>query len=178
MNRKSIRKWEIAGFFIITLLGSALHFCYEWSGGFRPLALFCAVNESVWEHLKMGFWPALFFAMIEYFAFGKKNKNFWVAKTAALYTIPIIITSVFYLLKALMGKHAVWIDIALFIVSILISQYISYMTITSFRDYSKFSTAALILLVILTAAFSLFTFFPPKLDLFKNPQTGGYGIPK
>ncbi|MDF2591595.1 MAG: hypothetical protein K0S75_1061 [Clostridia bacterium] len=176
MNSRKVLKWEIAGFFIISLVGSAFHFCFEWSGYFKPLALFCAVNESVWEHVKMGFWPAAFFAIIEYFAYGKVKKNFIIAKTAALYMIPLVIISVYYLLEATIGKHSVWIDIALFIVAILISQWISYKVTTSYKDYSGYKILSFVFLLIIIAAFSLFTFYPPTMELFKDPATGGYGI--
>lgn len=177
MYNKKIFRWEIIGFFIIALVGSAFHFCYEWSGYYKPLALFCAVNESVWEHAKMGFWPAVFYALIEYFAFGRNKKNFLAAKTIALYIIPLTIILVFYLLEATIGKHSFWIDIALFIAAILISQWVSYKIITSFRDYSRYNGFFALLIILILVAFSLFTFFPPKLEMFKNPKTGGYGIP-
>jgi hypothetical protein len=176
LNHKRILKWEIIGFFIISLVGSAFHFCYEWSGFFKPLALFCAVNESVWEHVKMGFWPAVFYAIAEFFAFGKYKKNFLAAKTGALYMIPIIIIVVYYLLEAILGKHAVWIDITLFIAAILISQRFSYKVITSYKDYRRYNVLSYILLILIVIAFSLFTFFPPHMELFKDPPTGAYGI--
>lgn len=176
MNNKSILKWEIVGFFIISLIGSAFHFCFEWSGYFKPLALFCAVNESVWEHLKMGFWPAVFYAIVEFFTFGKIRKNFLIAKTSAFYIIPIVIIVVYYLLEATIGKHAVWIDIALFVFAILISQLFSYKIITSPRDYSGYKGISFLLIALILIAFSLFTFSPPHLELFRDPLTGTYGI--
>lgn len=177
MSKKGIVRWELLGFFFIALFGAAFHFCYEWSGSYKPLALFCAVNESVWEHLKMGFWPALFFAIAEYFVFGKKLKNFWVAKTLALYIMPILIVILYYSAKAILGDHSFWIDIAIFNIAIAVSQIISCRIITSYTDYGKYRTPAYIFLAILIAAFSLFTFFPPNLELFKDSNTGNYGIP-
>ncbi len=177
MNKKDIFKLELIGFFVITIIGTLLHFCFEWSGSFKPLALFCTVNESVWEHLKMGFWPAFFFALYEYFKFGRKNHNFWIAKTVALYIIPLTIIIVFYLVKAITGNHYIWLDISLFVIAIALSQIVSYKIITSTKDYSKYKIPSLILLIILTIAFSLFTYFPPKLELFKDTTTNTYGIP-
>lgn len=178
MDKRKILKWEILGFFVITLIGTAFHFCFEWSGNFKPLALFCAVNESVWEHLKIGFWPAVFYAIAEYFAFGKNNKNFITAKTLAFYVIPIVITVVFYILEAAMDHHPLWMDIALFNLAILLSQIVSYKVLTSSKDYSKYNRISYILLLIIVAAFSLLTYFPPKLGLFMESRTGIYGIPK
>jgi hypothetical protein len=156
-------------------MGSLLHFCFEWSGSFAPLALFCAVNESVWEHLKLGFWPGLFFAFLEYFLFGKRVNNFWVAKVLSLYIIPISIIVLFYSYTAVLGRHTLALDILIFVFSIALAQFISYSLMSSEKDYSAFNKVALILLAVLTLAFSLFTYFPPKLELFLDPRTGNLG---
>lgn len=177
MDNKRIFKIELVGFILITVVGSLLHFCFEWSGSYKPAALFCAVNESVWEHLKIGFWPAFFYALYEYFAFGRQKKNFWPAKTIALYLIPLTITVVFYLVEALTGSHYLWLDIGMFVAAIALSQYVSYKVTTSKKDYSKYKGISIVLLILIIAAFSLLTYFPPKLELFKNPQNGTYGIP-
>lgn len=56
------RKWWIICFLSI-LAGSALHFLYDlWP---NPLtAVFAPVNESVWEHLKLLYWPFLAAAFV------------------------------------------------------------------------------------------------------------------
>jgi hypothetical protein len=53
--KNSILKWEIIGIVFIVLAGGLLHFVFEWSGSWRPLAIIAAVNESTWEHLKLAF---------------------------------------------------------------------------------------------------------------------------
>jgi len=53
--KRKILIWEISGFFFILLTGTFLHFIFELSSFWRPAALFGAVNESTWEHLKMVF---------------------------------------------------------------------------------------------------------------------------
>ena len=50
-------------FFLTALAGAGLHFVYE----LCPLpivGLFAPVNESVWEHLKLFFWPFLAAAFV------------------------------------------------------------------------------------------------------------------
>ena len=58
--------WEIGSFIWVVLAGSALHFSFELSEFWTPLAFISAVNESVWEHLKMYFWPGLIYALVQY----------------------------------------------------------------------------------------------------------------
>jgi hypothetical protein len=63
--KRIIRKRELIGIAVIAGLGSLLHFAFEWSGELRPVAIFAAVNESVFEHLKLTYWPALFYTAVE-----------------------------------------------------------------------------------------------------------------
>jgi hypothetical protein len=178
MDNKKIFQWELVGFIFTVIIGSLLHFCFEWSGSFKPLAIICAVNESVWEHLKLGFWPFLIFSIIEYFAFGKENANFWIAKAVGLFIIPITITLGFYLYTSILGTHNLIIDIGLFILSILLAYTASYKILTSKKVYSNFSKASIGFIIIATILFSLLSYFPPKLNIFKDSQTGSYGIPE
>ena len=79
----------------ISLLGGVLHFTFGWSGYNPVVGIFSAVNESVWEHLKLGFWPALLYMIIEY-RFLKAANNFFLAKTVVPYTMTAIIPAIFY----------------------------------------------------------------------------------
>lgn len=177
MNYRTVSKWETAGFFFIVIIGTLLHFCFEWSGSYAPFALFCAVNESVWEHLKLGFWPGLLFAILEYAFWGNNVKNFLAAKALSLYILPIVIVVLFYSYTAILSTHILIIDISIFVIAVLIAQVISFRMIISRRNYSALSRTALVMLAVLTLAFSLFTYFPPKLELFLDPRTGKAGIP-
>ena len=57
--KRELRRWEIVGFIATGLFGTLLHFVYEWTGGNRVIAVFSAVNESTWEHMKLLFIPFL-----------------------------------------------------------------------------------------------------------------------
>ena len=63
MKRK-LRRWEIVGFAVTGLLGTLLHFVYDWTGEMRVAAAFSAVNESTWEHMKLLFVPFLVFTVV------------------------------------------------------------------------------------------------------------------
>jgi len=176
MNKK-ILLWQIIGIIFAVVIGSMLHFVFEWLKSAKPVALIGAVNESTWEHLKIGFWPAFVFAIIEYFSFGKKQKNFCLAKMVNLYLIPILIIAFFYGYMAIIEDN-LFMDIFIFILAIVIAYLISYKIIVSQKDFSKLKALVIILIIIEIAAFSLFTYFPPHNFLFKDPVFGGYGIIK
>lgn len=78
------KKAFIIGAIITSILGVISHFLYEWSGENKFVALFCAVNESTWEHLKLLFFPFLLWIIISHFVLNDTSKEYFI-----LYTIPI-----------------------------------------------------------------------------------------
>lgn len=175
-ERKSVFSYEVIGMFFIIILGSLLHFTFEWSGHQPIVGVFSAVNESVWEHLKLGFWPALFYAIIEYRLLKKSTNNFLLAKTVGLYVIPIVIIVTFYSYTAITGESVFIIDILTFIVAVIIGQFSSYKLLTYKKLSEELEKISLVALIVLGLAFVIFTFYPPHLPIFQDPISGEYGI--
>jgi cation transport ATPase len=174
--KKSIVVWEISGAFIISSMGSLLHFVFAFVDEWPPAALIAAVNESVWEHLKLAFWPAFIYALIQWPFFRKKAKNFWTAKTFGILSMPVIIASFFYAYTSFSGHNILWLDISLFVFAVFAGQMISWRLLLLKPVSPRRKILAMALLVLVTAAFSLFTFFPPHLPIFCDPRTGQFGI--
>ena len=170
--------YELVGIVFIIILGSMLHFTFEWSGNNPAVGGFSAVNESVWEHLKLVFWPALLFMLIEYVPLKKTVNNFGLAKTVGVYMAITTIPIIFYSYTAITGKSMFVIDITTFIVAVIIGQISSYKLLTHKKLSENLGRISLVLLVMLGIAFVLFTFYPPQLPIFRDPITGKYGIPK
>jgi hypothetical protein len=172
--------WEVGGFFFITLVGSALHFTFELSNFSSPVvAFFSAVNESIWEHLKMVFWPGAVFALVEYSFVRRDVNNFLTAKTASLFTMPMVIATGWYAYTAFTGRSILQIDGLLFFLAALTGQLISY-RLLGMPPFSRQANAIAIGgLVLMLVAFSTFTYRPPHISLFEHRDlmdTGQYGI--
>ncbi len=176
MNKK-IFYYHIGGIIFTVLAGSFLHFIYELSGFLKPVALFGAVNESTWEHLKIAFWPAFIFGIIEYFSYGKNRNNFFLAKAKQIYIIPILIVVFFYGYTAF-TEHNLFLDIFIFILAIVIGYITSYKILVWQRDFSKYKILSLSFIIIAVIVFSLLSYFPLENFLFLDPVTGSYGIIK
>jgi hypothetical protein len=153
-----------------------LHFTFEWSGQLAPVGVIAAVNESVWEHLKIGFWPALFYAAFEYRYLKGATNNFVVAKAAGIYVIPVAIVVIFYSYTAIVGHDILIVDILIFVIAIALGQLVSYKGLTSRRLPPWLDKVGIALVVILAAVFGVFTFYPPHLPIFRDSLTGAYGI--
>lgn len=168
-------QWEITGIIFIFFVGSFLHSAFELSGGVTLMAIIGAVNESLWEHLKMGFWPVVFLALIEY-PFLKNNPNFMVAKTVSMYVIPFSIVILFYAYTAILGYNTIAMDVFIFIVAVILGQVASYKILMWSELPSTLTWVALAAAVVLAIIFAVFTFYPPHLSIFRDSITGGYGI--
>lgn len=174
--KKTILRWELVGIIVISLVGALLHFLFEWTNYWPTVALIAAVNESVWEHCKIGFWPALFFALVEYPFIKNSTNNFLVAKSAGLVSIPIVIISSFYGYTAVTRDHYFPVDISIFILSIAVGQFVSYKILTTDKMPSARHRLAAAGLAMMIAAFSLLSYFPARIALFEHHQSKQYGI--
>ena len=78
------------GIIVIFLTGALLHFTYEMSEHNKCVAVFSAVNESTWEHIKIAMTPTIIWSIYEIIKYGF-NGNFLVAKSLCLLTLIIVI---------------------------------------------------------------------------------------
>jgi len=175
-----IFKWEMWGILFIMLLGSLLHFTFDLSGSWKPLGIISAVNESVWEHLKLVFWPAVFWMVIEYYFVYRNNKdnypNFLLAKAIGAYLMPVVIVIIFYSYTIFTGESILAVDLSSFVIAVIIGQFVSYRLLRDLKSSRVYNWLGLAMLVVAIILFAMFTFFPPEVGLFRDPPTGGYGI--
>jgi len=171
-----ILKFEIWGMFFISVVGSLLHFTFNWLGRFWLVGAFSAVNESTWEHLKLAAVPAIVWAVLESKVFKSRANNFLCAKALGIWLMPILIVAFFYSYKAILGHNLLVIDISIFIASAVIGQLASYKIMTIPEFSQKFNIVCLISLTVLLLAFIIFTFYPPHFFLFRDPIFDQYGI--
>ena len=170
-----IKTWQIITVIVCIILGTLLHFTYEWSGENMLVGLFSAVNESTWEHLKLAFFPMLLMAIIGYFIIGKRTNNYWFSQALGILTAMSFITTFFYTYRGILGINIDALNIGSFIVAILLGGFVSYKVLASRRIYNA-ELVSIVFLIILLLSFILYTFEPPQIALFENPLTGEYGI--
>lgn len=173
--RDPLFKFALIGSLFSIILGAALHFVFEWSNFSPIVAPIAAVNESTWEHMKLGFWPLLIWALVEYYFFKLRSKNFVIAKSISIAVYCVLVPTLFYIYSAVLGDHYLALDIAIFVISIFIGQYIGYKILAVKKELNLERTGAFVTMILLFA-FVLFTFFPPEIFLFEDPVDGGYGI--
>jgi len=185
MNRKlKLGLWEAGCVIWVCVAGSLLHFAFELSDYWTPLALMAAVNESAWEHTKMYFWPGLVYALVQYTYTRDIADNYWFGKAAALAITPVTIFITYYsymgYIAATGGKASLPTMLMIMVFGISFGQYVSYRILSAPPLSDSLRRYALPMYASLIAMFSTFTFLPPKLFLFENffcyQYTGEYGI--
>lgn len=174
-----LRRWELGGFLFTCAAGTLLHFAYEWSGENAVVGAFSAVNESVWEHMKLLFFPLFAAALAEMAAVGDHFKGFWTAKAAGIGLGLLVIPAVHYTYTGALGVSVMWVDIALFYVAAAAAFLAETPLLLRQRQRSGGAQmAAMLLLWALALLFVFFTYYPPHIPLFRDPTTMGYGLGK
>ena len=124
MSKKTIKNYQIFSVVFSMILGVILHFTYNIFNGNLFVATFSAINESVWEHLKLVFFPMLLVTIIGYFYIGKDIPNFLCSKTIGINTSMLFIITFFYTYSGILGSNIAVIDIILFLISVILGEYI------------------------------------------------------
>ena len=148
--------------------GTALHFLYTISPNLIS-ALLAPVNESVWEHLKLLFWPVLGAAVV-LSARAPCRIRLWCGFLTALLAMPVFLLGMYYLLRRL-GLSGLALDILLYYVTIFGGFWLAWHLQRAGR-LQRHCGILLMLVILYGAGLILFTFAAPPLKLFTPPAAG------
>lgn len=169
-------RWLLTGIPILFIIAVPLHFLYDWTMENKVVGLFAPVNESLWEHLKLAFFPILIWYIAGYYRFGRSQKRDWpkyvLSCAAAEIGCFLFIPAFFYTYTGAFGIESLILDIF----SLLLALLFSFLPAIHIWKFAKTNTAAgilaLALLVLMCGAFFCFTYFPPHIPLFADPTAG------
>lgn len=172
-----LKKYHIIGFIFTIILGSLLHFTYEFSNENMIVGYFSAINESTWEHLKLLITPVIIFSIFEYFIYGKDIDNFIIVKAMSILLGMFVIVASFYTYTGIIGDNYTILDIGTFILGVFATYYFSYkMLQTNFLYKENSSYIGFFIIFLLIFSMIYFTTNPPKINLFLDPVTNTYGV--
>lgn len=171
-QKNNILKIEVIITILTLILGILLHFTFEWSNNNLIIGCFSSVNESTWEHLKLIFFPMLLSTVIV--SFISKKENYICSKTKGILIALSFVIIFFYTYTGIIGNNITFLDISSFFIAIILGEFYSYQKIKN--NNSCNNLIAIIILLVLTLCFILFTFFPPHIGLFKDPVNNMFGI--
>ena len=165
-----MNKYTLWGIIFSTVLGTFLHFAYDFSGQNAVIGIFSATNESIWEHLKLLFYPVLIFSVFQYFADANEIHAFIPSRVKGLLLGLAFIVIAYYTYSGVIGKNYDFINILIFIISVIITFIMTNIFIkNSGEPTSVCIGASLVAVAVLIALFTIFTFYPLPLNLFADP---------
>ena len=176
--KKAIPYWQMVGFIFTAVVGTLLHFLFDWSGGNVAVALFSAVNESIWEHLKLLFYPMLLFAAAEYCSWGREAESFWCIKLIGSLLGFVLIVVVYYTYTGSLGVNADWFNITLFFLTAGVVYWVETKLFQRGFACAVGEKWAVLSIFLIMTLFTVLTFLPPQVPLFHDPMTGTYGFQK
>lgn len=115
------------------ILGSICHFLYEFSDYNPFLALIVPVNESVWEHLKLVFFPVLFLTIAEYSLRRPNPSMLFASRFVGVIFAMAAITVLFYLYTFIAGRSILLLDILIYFTGICLCYIASSNLFPRFR---------------------------------------------
>lgn len=166
--KQSLSIWQFGGFVFTTLVGSILHFLFDWTNESSLVAPFSAINESTWEHMKLIYFPMLIFALFQS-RFFYEYKNFWCIKLIGIITALILIPMLFYTYNGALGKSSHFVNIGIFFVTAAISFILEWHLFKNTTLTCKRPWLPLIIICLIGLLFVVFTYSPPKIPLFNDP---------
>ena len=175
MPKKTLLRLEIAGPVIVFIIASFLHFIYRLSPNVLT-SLFGAVNESIWEHIKIFTIAYLFYGFIELFWAKPQFKRFVVSKTAGVIIQGVFIPLAFYLFSFFVKKPVLIVDLLIGLIASVLGFLVSFKLYSSSREIEKYYLTSLMLLLLIMLSILCFTYFPPEAELFRDVITGEYGV--
>ena len=165
----------ITSILIISTVGTISHYLYDISNHNKIIGLFCAVNESTWEHIKLALTPTILWSIVDGLLYGS-NPNYFLAKLVSLLVIIILMPLLFYGYKMIIKKNSVILNIVNFYIVIIASQLSFYYILQAKPITFIPNYLSCLGLFIVFGAYLLLTLMPLKNFIFKDPISKKYGF--
>lgn len=159
----------IIGTLFVAIIGTLFHFVYEWSNQNFLVGLIAPVSESTWEHIKLLFFPMLFYSIYEIIRLRFTFSCLASANALGILLGSLSIPILFYTYSGILGTNYLVLDIATFFISVIIAFTCSYL-FTKNCKLKSYTKLLWIFVILLALCFFIFTYFPPKIGLFQAPH--------
>ena len=174
--KKCLFLWQAAGFIFTGALGTILHFLYDWSNESLFTALFAAVDESIFQHMKLLFFPMLIFSFIQARFIKCSLQSFFGTKLVGITIGILMIPILYYTYTGALGVSADWFNIVIFFICAAFVYWLEYKLFSKGIKFKISDFVAKTVLFLMALIFIFLTFNPPHIPLFADPLTKLYGI--
>ena len=145
------------------------HFLYDLLNKPLILAPFLAIDESVFEHLKLLFYPIYIVSIVEGVILKKNLPSFIASRIIAVIASSILLVILYYIIWFINGGEGIEIvSIISYFVFMLTTYIISENFQEEYKENKVFIYAGIIIMFIYITFLTFFTFYKPDVDFFIN----------
>lgn len=157
-------------FRILFIAGWLWHLLYAITGYNDVVGLIAPVNESVWEHLKLGYGATLVLMVDDALrALRKQQRASVIGRAVGIIVMNVVIVAVFYSYTAIVGSSFVVVDIALYGVACWVAS-ITHERINSLRPNAAMEYVGIAVLCGIAFMFAWLTIHVPAQTIFHPHQ--------
>ena len=169
---KYLTELEMGGILFCFLVSVLMKQLYALTDGHLIGVLFGAVNNSVWEQTKTLLLPYLLWGLLELLSVQPSMKRLTAAKTLSLYLLGGLLCGGGLLLRPC-GAAA---NTAFSLAAVTFCSLFSLWLYRSPLYLKNLFAPCVLLLFLFVSLYFSFTPFPPQLALFRDDETGMFGI--
>ncbi len=164
-----LKRYTVLGIIFVWAGGTLAHFLYDWTGRNSLVGLFAPVNESIWEHMKLLFFPMLLYALFLCCRFRTDYPCLASSLCFGIVAGTLLIPALYYAYRYVLGRDIFILDIGIFILSTAAAFLLSYSLTRSCRA-KPWGPLLYGMVLILFVCFLRFTCHPPALKIFEDPS--------
>lgn len=172
-NWKEAWNFVAIGTVVALVIAWIMHFIGGAIGGFYILNGVFPVNESIWEHMKLGFYPCLLVATLPWcnFIAGFEMKKRLIMASLSAMIAQFFIPCGYYCLRYGWNTEGLAWDIAILVVGIFVGLLHAAMIAKySFCEWIKWISVVYVICMIII--YYIFAFVPPQFPIFNPPVIG------
>lgn len=171
-HTKYLTELEMGGILFCFLVSVLMKQLYALTDGHLIGVLFGAVNNSVWEQTKTLLLPYLLWGLLELLSVQPSMKRLTAAKTLSLYLLGGLLCGGGLLLR----PCGVAANTAFSLAAVTFCSLFSLWLYRSPLYLKNLFAPCVLLLFLFVSLYFSFTPFPPQLALFRDDETGMFGI--
>lgn len=166
---KRIKTIELIAFVIASILGVIFHFLYNWTGQIRFIGFFVPVNESIWEHLKLIFYPITIVSLAEYYLCKIRTPDFLCIKVRSIWVGMLSTVVIFYTYVGVWGGVIEWLNIVVYFIAMAIAYCFSCKRLIHSGQTKNTPILCIVSFAVVAILFMIFSLYPPAIGIFAVP---------
>lgn len=173
-DKQFAKTYNWIGIAVVCAASIPLHFLYDWTGGLSVVGMFTPINESIWEHLNLVFWPLLLWWGLGYLIFRNKKmlsrSRWFTAGAVSIFISMAFIVAWYYTWTAGFGIESSIIDMGSLFISVPIAQLVAIHIYRIVKPRMIYLILSALFLVAFAGMFICFTLSPPDFPIFNPPS--------